>query len=152
MSITTIFILIGTAWLFLTFLFKDQISSFYDKFKGLNEKQRNYYKKIVIKIPGIIFIGMGIGMDIYFRYQENPNVVAIIKNTNWNAILGWLAIGYGILTLLVRLFHKEEQFFSKYNAIKEAHGKERGALKHIMAYTVTPIIFGLLLLLGIIEL
>lgn len=133
-----IFIIIGVVWIAGALLFRNRIDAFYNNVEDLDEKRKRYAKR-AIYIPGLVFLAMG----LYFFAQSYPYFYALTSSINWNFILGCFALGYGIFTLFVRLFHQEERFF-----IKKKAGID---VMHIIAYTVVPILFGTMLLLGIIS-
>jgi hypothetical protein len=63
-------------------------------------------------------------------------------------VLGVLACGYGVFTLVMR--SKHPKIFSKLNAVKQFWGERAGFVIHVVAYTVMPLAIGIaFILLGI---
>ena len=61
-------------------------------------------------------------------------------------IIGLLALGFGISTLVMRMRNPER--FTKLKAMKEQLGEKAGFLLHFTAYTAIPILVGIIFLLG----
>ncbi|GBR74340.1 hypothetical protein NO1_1534 [Candidatus Termititenax aidoneus] len=59
-------------------------------------------------------------------------------------ILGWAFLIYGAAVAIWRVKRPEKLF--KYAAFQKRWGELRGRWLHIAAYTVAPIVFGLILL------
>jgi hypothetical protein len=49
-------------------------------------------------------------------------------------VLGFLIIGYGIFTLIMR--KKKPEFFSKLDKMKETWGEKKGNILHVFGYTI----------------
>ena len=64
---------------------------------------------------------------------------------NINTVLGIFAIIFGVYTLYVRTTNPGK--FGKLQAMKERFGASAGTTIHIVAYSVLPIIFGIVMLL-----
>jgi hypothetical protein len=58
--------------------------------------------------------------------------------------LGLLAVGFGLLTIYLRSNHPDR--LGKLEAMKERWGDETGTAVHWVAYTVIPILVGLVLI------
>jgi len=61
-----------------------------------------------------------------------------------NLLLGIAALGYGIYTAYVRVTSPEK--VGKLAAMKEQWGEGPGMIVHVVAYTVVPLILGLVLI------
>ena len=61
------------------------------------------------------------------------------------AIIGFLALGFGISTLVIRMRAPER--FAKLQAMKEHLGEKAGYRLHFTAYTLIPIMVGIIFLL-----
>jgi hypothetical protein len=59
-------------------------------------------------------------------------------------LLGVAAVGFGLYTLYLRSTAPEK--LGKLEAMKEQWGEQNGALVHLAAYTVVPILVGLTLM------
>ena len=64
---------------------------------------------------------------------------------NMNIIIGIFAIIFGVYTLYVRATNPGK--FGKLQAMKERFGASAGTTINIVAYSVLPIIFGIVILL-----
>ena len=62
-----------------------------------------------------------------------------------SVILGIVAIGFGCFTLYLRSSAPEK--LGKLTAMKEFWGEKKGNIIHLLAYTVAPIVFGIVFLL-----
>ena len=58
--------------------------------------------------------------------------------------LGILALGYGLYTLYARIGNQKE--FGKLDAMKKTWGPKTGVVIHFLAYTILPIILGIILI------
>ena len=68
-------------------------------------------------------------------------------NVNYGtSIIGLLALGFGISTLVLRIRTPER--FTKLQTMKEQLGEKAGFLLHFTAYTAIPILVGVIFLLG----
>ncbi len=143
-----IIMLFGLAWIAGTIIFKSKINGYYQNVSGLDEKQKRYYQKIVVKVPGVIFFVVG----LYFLLVSFPELKNLADKINWSMVLGFFALGYGLFTLLIRILKREAKFFSKYNAMIAAYGNNAGKMLHVFAYTILPIVVGFLLLFKVIVL
>lgn len=66
---------------------------------------------------------------------------------NWLTLgLGIFALGCGLFTIYARL--KFPSKFGKLEAMKQAYGQRRGSLVHIVSYTIIPIVFDLMGIVG----
>lgn len=64
---------------------------------------------------------------------------------NWlSIIIGIAAIGFGIYTFLLR--RKSPEKLVKLGAMKKFYGDKKGALIHIIAYTIAPIVVGIIIM------
>ncbi len=63
---------------------------------------------------------------------------------NMNLIIGIFAIIFGVYTLYVRATNPGK--FGKLQAMKERFGASAGTTIHIVAYSVLPIVFGIVML------
>ena len=61
-----------------------------------------------------------------------------------NLLLGIAALGYGVYTAYVRATSPEK--FGKLAAMKEQWGEGPGMIVHVVAYTVVPLILGIVLI------
>jgi len=61
-----------------------------------------------------------------------------------NTIIGILAIVFGVYTLYIRATNPSK--FGKLQAMKERFGDSAGDAIHVVAYSVLPIIFGVVML------
>jgi len=59
-------------------------------------------------------------------------------------VFGLLAVGYGLYTLYARSATPEK--FAKLEAMKEQFGEQGGNIVHLVAYSVAPILVGLVLI------
>lgn len=60
MDLNLVFIAVGLFLISLTFIFKKQIDKFYDNLAGLSDRQKRYYKRVALRLPGASFIIVGI--------------------------------------------------------------------------------------------
>jgi len=68
-------------------------------------------------------------------------------NVNFGtSIIGLLALGFGISTLVIRIRTPER--FAKLQTMKEQLGEKAAYRLHFTAYTVIPIMVGIIFLLG----
>lgn len=58
-----------------------------------------------------------------------------------NIIVGILCLAYGIYTIILR--KKKPESFSKLEAMKKAYGETTGYVIHFFAYSVMPILVGI---------
>ena len=65
--------------------------------------------------------------------KAEPNILTLI--------IGGIACLYGLSTIYFRL--KKPQAFKKLEAMKKAMGTQLGSLIHFVAYTIGPILFGI---------
>jgi hypothetical protein len=63
-----------------------------------------------------------------------------------NLILGSFAVGYGVLTLIIRA--KNPAMFGKLATMKQQWGDTTGTAIHVIAYSVMPILVGVALLVA----
>ena len=63
-------------------------------------------------------------------------------------ILGILALAFGLFTLVLRFVAPGSKLFSKIDAIKERFGDTAGTAIHWFAYTIVPLVLGILLILS----
>ena len=61
-------------------------------------------------------------------------------------IIGIAALLFGIYTMYVRSRNPEK--FGKLKAMQENFGEKRGAILHIVCYSIIPIVFGIVMLLS----
>ena len=61
-----------------------------------------------------------------------------------NMILGMFALGFGVVTLIVRATNPS--MFGKLDAMKKLWGDTAGTAIHVVAYTVVPILVGVTLI------
>ncbi|HZF07168.1 MAG TPA: hypothetical protein VFE33_00105 [Thermoanaerobaculia bacterium] len=61
-------------------------------------------------------------------------------------LLGLAALGYGLYTAWARRAKPEQ--FGKLAPMQKAWGEGRGQLLHVVAYTVVPIVVGIVLILS----
>ena len=61
-------------------------------------------------------------------------------------IIGALAVVYGIVTLIMRKCKPES--FRKLETMKKAYGEKVGYAIHVVSYSVVPMLFGIVLLVG----
>ena len=61
-----------------------------------------------------------------------------------NLVLGALALGYGVYSLYARKTSPEN--FGKLEAMKKQWGDRAGTVVHVIAYTIAPILVGLVLI------
>ena len=61
-----------------------------------------------------------------------------------NIIIGIAAIAYGVFTIYARVTNRAG--FGKLEAMKERWGSTAGTILHVIAYTVVPIVVGIVLL------
>jgi len=59
-------------------------------------------------------------------------------------LIGIAALLFGIYTIFVRSTNPDK--FGKLKAMQESFGKKRGALIHLVFYSIIPIIFGIIML------
>ena len=59
-------------------------------------------------------------------------------------VIGIAALLFGIYTIYLRSTNPDK--FGKLKAMKEKFGGKRGALIHLVSYSVIPIIFGVIML------
>lgn len=64
-----------------------------------------------------------------------------------NLILGAGLVGFGVFTILARIF-KWQGLFAKKDAMIKTFGKTAGELIHISAYSVLPVIAGTILIIA----
>ena len=138
----------GLIWIAGILLMQERINNFYQNIRGLSEKQKRHYQKVIVKLPGIFMILVGLYCICISAF---PNIKEATENVNWNLIVGCFALGSGMASLMIRLLKKENKLFFKYNAMIATWGKVRGMALHIVAYTIIPLLVGLLLLFRIIE-
>ena len=62
-------------------------------------------------------------------------------------VIGVLAILFGLFTGVARFVAPDSGVFSKQEAMKERFGSTVGTAIHVLAYTVLPMIFGVLQIL-----
>jgi hypothetical protein len=62
------------------------------------------------------------------------------------AIIGFVALGFGISTLVIR--KRSPERLPKLQAMKERLGDEAGYRLHFVGYTLVPILVGIIFLLG----
>jgi hypothetical protein len=65
---------------------------------------------------------------------------------NFNLVLGVGALGYGLYTLYVRATAPEK--LAKLEAMKEHWGDRNGTIVHVAAYTVAPMLVGVILIVS----
>jgi len=127
-------------------IFKKSIGKIYDKM-NLTDKEKKHYKNTVVPLGGIILIIASIIMlALYFLNDEMKNhLVDFIENYKYifPFILGIIAAGYGIFTIVIRIMKKEDKFFVKYEAMKRQYGNAAGTIIHILGYTVVPLAVGI---------
>jgi hypothetical protein len=63
---------------------------------------------------------------------------------NLNLLLGIAALGYGLYTGYVRATSPEK--FGKLAAMKKQWGDRAGMIVHVVAYTIIPLIVGIVLI------
>ena len=142
-----VFFGIGLVGLTLIIVFKRKVNEFYDSYKTLTETQKKYYKNVMVFIPFIVFIIFGI-------YSLSSEITGFTlkdflmkKNLNVSQFLGISAIVYGLFTLIIRFTKIKYLLFSKLRTFEDKYGYTKGNRIHIVSYTLSPIILGLLLLL-----
>ncbi len=65
-------------------------------------------------------------------------------------VLGALAIAFGIFTLVIR--RRSPEKLRKLVAMEKQWGAKKGNMAHLIAYTVLPIVFGLIfIVLALLE-
>ncbi len=64
----------------------------------------------------------------------------------YSLIFGIFALGFGLFTIYLRLF-KDSAGLGKLATMKETYGKKVGTIVHVIAYTVLPIVLGIIFLL-----
>lgn len=63
-------------------------------------------------------------------------------------VIGAAAIAFGLFTLIARV--KKPQLFRKLQPMKDHWGARTGAAIHVVAYTIVPLVFGVVtVLLGL---
>ena len=65
---------------------------------------------------------------------------------NFNLLLGVAALGYGLYTLYARATTPEK--FAKLEAMKAQWGDRNGTIVHVVAYTVAPMLVGVILIVS----
>jgi hypothetical protein len=131
-------------------LFKQKISAFYDNMKGLSDEHKEFYKRKVIFILPLIFIGLG----IYYRLTEtilynsegNLDFQAIFGKLNNNHIYAFILISFGIISIFLRESKKKYTYFAKLSVLEANYGEGKGYFFHFLAYSFFPITFGILFL------
>lgn len=149
MTVGLSLMLFGLAWIVGTIVFKNRITAFYQQVAGLDEKHKRYYQKIAVKLPGVVFFVVGL---LCVFLESFPELSSLTDKIHWSMIVGFFALGFGLFTLLIRILKREDKFFSKYNAMIAAYGNRTGAMIHVFAYTIVPIVVGVLLLFKVISL
>jgi len=61
-------------------------------------------------------------------------------------IIGIAALLFGIYTMYVHSTNPEK--FRKLKAMQENFGKKRGAILHVVCYSIIPIVFGIVMLVS----
>jgi hypothetical protein len=59
-----------------------------------------------------------------------------------NLVIGIVALGYGLVTLVMRLVQPNSSHFGKFGPMKERWGETGGTIVHWVAYTIAPLVFG----------
>jgi hypothetical protein len=62
-------------------------------------------------------------------------------------IIGVLAVCYGLYTTWARARVKKAEQFAKLDAMKKRWGEKAGTAIHVIAYTVVPIVFGIVMII-----
>ncbi len=62
-----------------------------------------------------------------------------------NLALGIFALGFGLITLIMR-FTGKTQGLGKLEKMKQSYGEKKGNLIHFSAYTLVPIVVGIVFL------
>lgn len=65
---------------------------------------------------------------------------------NFNLLLGVAALGFGLYTLYVRSTTPEK--LGKLDAMKKQWGNRNGTIVHVVAYTVAPVLVGVILIVS----
>lgn len=64
---------------------------------------------------------------------------------NWlSVIIGIVTIGFGIYTWLLR--KRSPNKLVKLEAMKKFYGEKKGQIIHLIAYTVAPVVLGIIML------
>ncbi len=59
-------------------------------------------------------------------------------------VIGIAALLFGMYTIYVRSTHPDK--FGKLKAMQDKFGEKRGALIHLIFYSIVPIVFGIIML------
>jgi hypothetical protein len=63
-----------------------------------------------------------------------------------SAVIGFFALGFGIVTAVIR--KRSPERFPKLQAMKERLGEKAGSRLHIVGYSLVPILVGIIFLLA----
>ncbi|OHD11670.1 MAG: hypothetical protein A2086_15990 [Spirochaetes bacterium GWD1_27_9] len=131
-------------------IFRKFIGKLYDKM-DLTDQEKNHFKNNVIPLVGIIFIVASvIFFGLYFINEDIKNKIIYYIENNKNIfllLLATLAIGFSLFTVAIRIFKKENKFFSKYEPMRKKFGDSKGNIIHVAEYTAIPLLIGIYLIL-----
>ncbi len=66
----------------------------------------------------------------------------------FNLIFGIIVLVLGLSTIYIRVVGKEDKWLGKIVYFKRVWGEKFGTILHILAYTVAPIITGIMLIIS----
>jgi len=93
MMISLISVALGVCWILTSLLFQERIYTMYDNMAGLDDGKRQYFKSVAIRLPGVIFIVIGLVEVVSSVIDfDGPSEFS-------NDQLGTLALLFGLSTL-----------------------------------------------------